>query len=309
MNNNLKEKIIIPAWNTIKNDSKVKKYYIIPGLLSIIFLTFLLVYQVIYTYVNIIGAEREVLEKILKFFEYDYAFWSIIAFAIFIIAYFILIPIFEWWLIKYIDLKNKSQDVSWTDAFWQWILNFLPIFKYSNLFSQFKIVSILNFYLFTIRFIGLEYIKTINIIFLTFLIVWFIINIIFVYSKYAIIVNNKPVYQALWESSRITILNLKNTIKLYFLMLFLNVRVVLNFIIFLFFPVMIVVSIWLISLKFLMILAVWILSIIFIILIFIMWYVTAVLEVFKTSIWYYAYQEWRLKLEEEKNSEDSDNEK
>jgi hypothetical protein len=53
MSNILKEKIIIPAWLIIKNDYKIKKFYLFPGLLSIIFLTILLVYQSIYTYVEL----------------------------------------------------------------------------------------------------------------------------------------------------------------------------------------------------------------------------------------------------------------
>ncbi len=53
MNNDIKEKIILPARKTIRDDSKIKKFYIFPWLLSIIFLTALLVYQAIYTYVVI----------------------------------------------------------------------------------------------------------------------------------------------------------------------------------------------------------------------------------------------------------------
>lgn len=48
----VRENIIIPAWKIIKDDSKVKKFYIIPGVLSIIFLSGLLAYQAIYTYVQ-----------------------------------------------------------------------------------------------------------------------------------------------------------------------------------------------------------------------------------------------------------------
>lgn len=298
MNNDLKEKIIIPARKIIRDDSKIKKFYLFPWLLSIIFLTCLLVYQSIYTYVVIFWNKDETLKKLLKFLESDYWFEAIIVWIIFLIIYFLLTPIFEWWLIKYLDFKNKWEPIGSSEAFWQWIYKFLPIFEYNNIFSEFKIVSILNFYLFSIRFIWIEYIMIINYIFIVIFTIWIMLNILFVYSKYSIVLNNKNVFEAIGESSKITILNLKKTTKLFFLIFFLNLRVVVNFIIFLFFPIMIFITIWLITTKFLLVIAITILSIIFIALILAIWYLTAVLEVFKTSLWYYAYQEWKKFLEE-----------
>jgi hypothetical protein len=52
-NNDFKENIVYPAWEVIKNDSKVKKFYFLPGFFSIVVLTTILVYQSIYTYVVI----------------------------------------------------------------------------------------------------------------------------------------------------------------------------------------------------------------------------------------------------------------
>jgi len=298
MDNDLKEKIILPARKIIKEDSKIKKFYLFPWLLSIIFLTFLLVYQAIYTYVVIFWNKDETLKRLLSFFESDYALEVIIIWIIFLIIYFILTPIFEWWLIKYIHFKNKWTPIWSSEAFWQGLYKFLPLFEYNNIFSEFKIISILNFYLFSIRFIGIEFIMIINYIFLIIFVVWLVLNILFVYSKYAIVINNKNVFESIWVSSKIAILNLKKTTKLYFLIFFLNLRVIINFIIFLFFPIMIIVTIWLITTKFLLFIAITILSLIFLWLILALWYLTAVLEVFKTSLWYYAYEDWKKYLEE-----------
>jgi hypothetical protein len=180
---------------------------------------------------------------------------------------------------------------------WEWLYNFLPIFEYNNVFSEFKIISILNGYLFTIRFIWVEFINVISYIFLILLFLWIIINIILSYSKYIIILDNQPVFKAIWISTKITILNLKRTIKLYFLMLSLNVRVIFNFFIFLSFPIIMVTAIWLFTSKIFIFVAITILSILFIVFLWILWYLNAVLEVFKTSAWYYAYIEWKKKLD------------
>jgi uncharacterized membrane protein YdfJ with MMPL/SSD domain len=60
-----------------------------------------------------------------------------------------------------------------------------------------------------------------------------------------------------------------------------------------------VIAIWLITTKIFLVVAITILTILFILFILALWYLTAVLEVFKTSIWYYAYIEGKNKLEEE----------
>ena len=293
----LKENIIIPALNIIKNDTKIKKFYLLPWLLSILFLTVLLVYQSIYTYVELFDKKDEALLIILKLFHSDYLLEVIISAVVFLIVYFILIPIYEWWLIKYIHLKNTDKPISTWDAFWQWLYKFFPIFEYNNIFSEFKIISILNAYLFIIRFIWIDYIVTINYIFFILLFFWIILNILFSYSKYIIILDNQPVFKAIWISSKITILNLRRTVKLYFLMLILNIRVIFNFIIFLSFPIIMVITIWLITTKIFLFVAITILVILFIIFILALWYLTAVLEVFKTSVWYFAYDKWKEKLD------------
>lgn len=99
MNNLLKDKIILPWWNIVKDNTSLKKYYLFPWILSIIFLTFLLVYQSIYTYVEVFGMKEKALVLILDFFHSEYITEIAIAAAIFLIVYFFTLPIFEGWLI------------------------------------------------------------------------------------------------------------------------------------------------------------------------------------------------------------------
>lgn len=296
-----KENIIIPSWKIIQNDSKIKKFYILPGILSIIFLSALLVYQSIYTYVEIFWKKEEALIIILNFFHSDYWLETIITWIIFIILYFILSPIFEWWLIRYIDNKNKDIETSNSDAIGLGIYKFFPLFEYNNIFSEFKLISILNGYLFCIRFIGMEYINIISYIFIGILFMGIWVNILFSYSKYYIVLENKWVFESIWKSARLSILNLKMTIRLYFVILFLNIRVIFNFLIFLSFPILIVLAIWLITSKIFLTIAITIISILFIIVILILWYLTTVLEIFTKSLWYFAYIKGKEKEKTIKN--------
>ena len=297
----LKEKIMLPAWEIIKNDTKIKTFYILPWLLSILFLTILLVYQSIYTYVELFWNKEAALEIILKFFHSQYMIETVVSIIIFLIIYFILTPIFEWWLIKYIELKDKNTNITKSEAFGHWLYNFFPLFEFNNMFSEFKIISIINWFLFMLRFFWIEYLKVLIYVFLILLFLAIILNILFSYSKYIIVLEKKWVFESIWISSKITLFNLTRTIKLYFLMLFLNMRVIFNFIIFLSFPLIIVIAIWLISSKIFLIMAIVILSILFILFIAALWYLTAVLEVFTTAIWYYAYKEGKARLEEDLN--------
>ena len=293
----IKEKIIWPATKFILEDSKIKKFYFLPWLLSIIFLTILLVYQSIYTYVELFWNKEKALLMILKFFHSDYVFEIAISAIIFILLYIFIIPIFEWWLISYIDKKNCEKETCCRDAVSHWIFKFLPIFEYDNLFSEFKFMSVVNAYLFLLRFVWLEYISLVNYIFIVLFILSTIINILFAYSKYIIIIENKKVMESISISSKIAILNFITTIKLYLFMFILNTRVIINFLVFLLFPLLIIFVISLITSKIFMLITVILLSIIFILLILFLWYLNWVLEVFKTSIWYYAYIEWRKKID------------
>lgn len=294
MNNFLKEKIIIPSWDMIKDDSNAKTFYFIPWVLSVIFLTIILVYQSIYTYVKIFWKDEwKILEMFLKILETNIWLEILIILWIFLLWYFILVPIFDAWLVKYVDRKYKKIAISKSEAFWQWIYKFLQIFEYNNFFSPFKILSILNAYLFIIRLIWIQYLQITSYVFLVIFIFWIIINVLFSYTRFFIILEDKKIFEAIWESTKLAIVNPKITINLFFVIFILNLRVIFNFIIFLLFPIAIVSAITYISIKFLLIITILILSLIFIWFIIFIWYITAVLEIFNISLWYHAYIHWK----------------
>lgn len=306
-NNDFKENIVYPAWEVIKNDSKVKKFYFLPGFFSIVVLTTILVYQSIYTYVVIYWKKENTLIIILDFFHSKY-FWEVVISAtLFFIIYLLLIPIFEGWLIKYIDEKHNWKDISIIDSLWLGLSRFLPIFEYNNAFSEFKYISMLNSYLFLIRFIWVEYIKYLSYLFIFVFFISTLVNVLFSYAKYEIVLRNKWVFQSIWVSSKIAILNLKNTLKLYVLMFIINIRVLFNFLIFLFFPILFTIAISYFTTKLFLTIAIVLLVVLFVFFIVFLWYLTAVLDVFKTAIWYFAYKNWRIRIDknEEEPSEDS----
>lgn len=300
MSNISKKEIILKAWNIINEDVKIKKIYFLPGIISILFLSLLLVYQVIYTYVELFNKKEEALIVILNFFHSSYFFETIIAFWIFILIYIFVSPLFEWALIRYIHKKNNTNESSFSQAFWAWLYRFLPLFEYNNIFNQFRFISIINIYLFCLRFVGVWYITYLSAAFLFLLGISTIINILFSYARFEIVLNNKKALESISSSTRIALFNLSTTIRVYFFLFLVNIRVIINFIVFLLFPILIALIVTYVSSKIFLIITLWLVIFTFIFLIIILWYMSGVLDIFKTAVWYFAYQDGLKNLKEEK---------
>jgi len=293
---NFQENIILPALEIIKNDTKVKKFYFLPWLFSIVFLSILLVYQAIYTYVIILGKREEALEIILNLFHSQYVIEIIVTSIVFLLIYILMIPVFEGGLIRYIDQKTQWFAPSSSDALGFGIFRFYPVFEFNNIFSMFKFISIVNGYLFAIRFLGLEYLSALSVTFGIAFLFSLIVNTLTAYARYEIVLENKTVFQAIASSSQIALLNLKTTLKLYVMMFILNIRVIINFFLFLAFPLIFLSLVGFVTSQIFLTIAAIILGGLFIAFVLFLWYMTGVLEVLSTSIWYYAYKEGKKKM-------------
>jgi hypothetical protein len=158
-------------------------------------------------------------------------------------------------------------------------------------------MAILNIYLFLIRWFEWHHIKEITIWILLFLIFATILNILFVYTKYELVLEKSWVIKAITKSKEISIINFLMTLKIYLFMFLLNIRIIINFIVVLFFPILISISFVSISSIFLKYLSIILLFWIFIFVIIILAYLSWVLEIFKTAIWYNAYKYWKKRVE------------
>lgn len=265
----------------------------------------ILVYQTIYTYVVFFNKENEVFNLLLNLFHKQLLFPLILIGGIIFMSYIFLSTIFEWWLIWYIHKKNdkNATDISFLDSLGNGIYQFLPLFEFSNIFAQFRWINLLNFYLLCIRFIGIQYIHYLSIIFLVIGTIALVIQFLFIYTKYEIILANKKTFESLWTSLKISILNISITLKLFIFMIILNIRVILNFIIFFTIPIIITLFILYISSKIFLTIAITLTLFISLILLSFLWYISWVLEIFKTSLWYFAYKHGTQKLKEIENTQ------
>lgn len=297
MDESFTRNILNPTLKLIKEDIRVKRFYFFPWLLSVLFISVLLVYQVVYTYSVLLWKEDVTFELILNLFHSAYITQMLIAAGVFIICYILLVPVFEGWLIKYIDTSITSR-ASRSDSIWHGILRFAPLFEFNNIFNMFKLMSIINWFLFSVRFLGIEYIYLLSVIFFIAFLFSIVINILTAYATYEIVLENKWVFEAIGTSSQLAMVNIKTTIKLYILMFVMNLKVIINFAVFLIFPILWGFIIGFLSSQIFITITFIVLWVMFVSLILLLWYIASVLEVFTTSIWYNAYREWKHKLEQ-----------
>lgn len=114
------------------------------------------------------------------------------------------------------------------------------MFEFNNVFGMFKLMSVFNAFLFSLRFLGIEYFNVLALIFLIGFLFSIVINLFIAYIPYIIVLENTGVFEALGISTKITLLNIKTTLQLYIFMFFMNIKVVINFIVFLAFPLAII---------------------------------------------------------------------
>jgi hypothetical protein len=280
----------------VSDDFSLKKFYLIPWFLGFTFIMGLMTYQFTYTYVELFWNKDAALQKLLNFFHSEYLIPFLITGWIFLILYFLLSPIFEVWLVHKINCKSQNIDLDSGDAIWKWMLTFRQIFDFNNTFDLLKFLSIFNIYLFSIRFVGLDYIKPISLLFIALFVIWLVVNILFSYAKYYIILDWEKTFRAVTNSVKLSTVNIAVTIKLFMLMFILNLRVLINLLIFLLIPSAIIWTISLVSSQFIQIVAVWILTIFWIWLYLLTMYLSTVLEIFKSAVWYFAYKDCKANM-------------
>ena len=260
-----------------------------------VFLSLILTYQWIYTYIELLWNKDEALMMLLDFFHSDYLTPVIIGWVITFLSYIIIMPVFEGALIRYINQRKKDW-ASCSESLWVGMFRFYPLFEFNSIVSIFKFITLINAYLFTLRLLWLEYFFVINIFFTVVFLFSCLINILLAYARFEIVLENKSTFEAIWVSTQISLIHLKTTVKLYFMMFLVNMRVILNFILFIIFPLLAVTITSLVgSLIFTTILLV-ILGWVFLLFLLALWYLAGVLEIFTKSMWYKSYLIGKEKL-------------
>lgn len=193
--------------------------------------------------------------------------------------------------------SGTINDRPYSNALSVGLKNFLPIFEAQNLMALFKLLSIITFYIFLLRIMGSTYLWPITIMMSVYLIFAFFLNMLFAYTKYFIVFEDKKAFEAMGLSVGMAIENIEVTFRLYFTLILVYVRTLLTVIALIVFPFIISGILTYITIGFLQ--ALFIGVAIFLIVAFLLFvsHLNSVLEIFVEALWYNAYKENR-KLKE-----------
>jgi hypothetical protein len=289
---NMKESIILPAWETVTQFHSLKKLNFIPSLVGMMWLFLILIYQITFTYVYVFKKKDEVLSVIAQFAHTDYFIETIIALGAIFLFYIFLEPVATGGIIQMIDSYKKSHGEKphrTFQGFFDGMRHFLPIFEVQNLTSVFRPLSVITFYILLLRLFGKEYFMSISVTMGLYLVFSFFLNMCFAYSKFFIIFEEKRALESLSASTALAVRHIHITGKLYFSMILLYLRTILVALLFLVLPFIvsgIIAFFTILSIKMILLGIFWIISLVLFIFIV---HLNSTLEIFVEATWYEAY--------------------
>lgn len=299
----MEKNIIIPSWELVNNSSIIKKFNFLPSLISTLYLSAIVLYQVAYSYIIIFQKKDEFFSLVIDFTHTSY-FLEVILWAIlWLLLYILISPIAEAWVICLIDVFSKKEEEKQKASYWfsQWILNFLPLFEFHNFMWLFKLLSIVTFYFLLLRIFGSWYAMIITIIMLIYMLFAIFINMLFAYTKFYIIFEKKWVFEAISLSTKMTLHNIDLTTKLYYTLFLVYARVIISVILFIIFALIFSFIFTYITSKILLSIWIWVALVLFIIFILFISHFNSALEIFVDALWYNTYIENKKSMPVEEN--------
>ncbi|EKE29483.1 MAG: hypothetical protein ACD_2C00164G0004 [uncultured bacterium (gcode 4)] len=298
----MKTNIVIPSWELVNHANVIKKFNFIPSLLSTIYLSVIVLYQVAYSYIMIFQKKDEFFSLVINFIHQSYFIEVVIWAIIWLLLYLLLQPIAEAWIIFMIDAFSKNDESKQKISYWtsQWLLNFLPLFEFHNFMWLFRLLSIVTFYFLLLRVFGQEYAIPISVIMWFYLVFAVWINLLFVYTKFFIIFEKKTVFEAVSSSISMSLNNMEITLKLFYTLFLVYARVIISIVVFTIFPLIFSALFAYVSTQIFFVVWTTIILIIFAAFLLFISHLNSVLEIFVEALWYNAF------MENKKNSPDEE---
>lgn len=293
----MKEDIVIPAWEVASSNTTMKIFNFFPSLLSTVYLSLILLYQVAWTYINVFGLKDQFFVLVIDFVHTGY-FLEIMLFVLGFFLLFILVtPLAEGGLIALIDRVDRSGSDEHLTSYGigRGLKHFLPIFEANNIMALFKLLSIVTFTLFLIRMIGTEYISEILMGVGCYFLVAITINILLAYTRFFIVLEGMRAFDAIVASAGMALENLSVTVRLYLTLLLVYVRTMLTVLAFILFPFLLSAVFTYVTVASIKTLFVGILFLLLFGFILFVSHLNSVLEIFVETLWYRSYLDNKMR--------------
>lgn len=216
--------------------------------------------------------------------------WPFIIVAIVLGIIYVLLPSFcEGSLIQLIARKRNGQEVRIRDGLRYGMLSFLPLFEYSWIARSFSLISILTWSSFLMRNFSWEFFQSSIPVMILLAIVFAIMTVVFTYTEFFIVVDDRRVIESISKSSVLVVTHLERTLLLSILMLIIGIRILLQILFVLLIPLVIIGVVYVIALATLPIIAIVVGGIIGLILLYIASYLNATIHVFAVAVWTFTF--------------------
>ncbi len=287
----MKDDLVIPAWEVASSNTAIKIFNFFPSLLSTIYLSLILLYQVAWTYINIFGLKDQFFSLVVNFVHNGYFSEIIISAVAFFLMFVLVTPLAEGGLIALIDRVDRTRSTERLTSYGlgRGLKHFLPVFEANNITALFKLLSIITFTLFLVRLLGTTYLSYILLGMSIYFMIAMVINIVLAYTRFFIVLEGKSAFDAVVASAEMALDNLSITAKLYLTLILVYVRTILTVLAFILFPFLLSAVFTYITIASIKILFVVILMGLLVGFILFVSHLNSVLEIFVETLWYRAY--------------------
>lgn len=277
-------KILIHSYLQLINNSKITKVVLFSLFAHSLIAVFIIVFNA-YIYVETefqLNSSNEVIQYVMNLFAFDNIWRVTLGLAIFLFLwYFVFSPIGEYTIVHYLSTDWKLSNSLKTS-----FNNFHHIAKYDGMTFMFSIMLF-------IRFLSEAYLYDINNgIVMVLFVMWFImvafVTVFFQYTKTIIVLEDLPVFEAIKKSISVTMDHLWVTLKLVWISLIFNSRMIFNVVFIIWIPLAAIVILqmfgavgWVTDI---------VVYILFFWLLFFLAYINTLIEGYFRIFWYISYE-------------------
>ncbi len=189
--------------------------------------------------------EQSFLKEVVEFiwiFIREHVSWTlplVVAAIIFGLMYFLFPTLAKAAAIQKIARNKNGQPASVGTGIRYGILSYLPLFEYHLIIKTFTFFSLMIEMSFVLRNLGPVIFKLLLPIFIIFMIVGFILTLLFTYTDFYIVIDDKGVFESMKKSAKLVIMHWKHTFLITLLMILIGVRIIIQVIIVFLIPALI----------------------------------------------------------------------
>jgi len=287
-------KLIVESWQYTQKNKKLIRWC---GFFPAIFTTTIAVWYIAYQFFAfkesyLFSADHESFFSEVMLMIWDFIIvhvsWTvpiILFVAIFFMCYLFVPTLTKATAIQFIARHKNGQNLTIGDSLKHAFFSFLRLFEYHLLIKTFGFFTILLEMSFVLRNLGPMMFKFLLPIFIIIMVVGFLLTLLFTYTDFFIVVDNKKVFESIKGSIKLVILNWKHTFLITILMILIGIRIIIQIFMVFLIPILIIMTTGYIATIVLPFTAVIIGAILGVICLIIAAYLNGIVDIFSYSVW------------------------